>query len=105
MFVEINYASSIFAGKDGRIAELLEVAVYVLLQNPITHPEETPQKFLCPLFFGNSCPWEVSWLYNVTERVSERAVALEPVLTQSGFREVQFELQKIYGSVITFYGV
>ena len=32
MFVELNAVSSMFAGKDGRITELLEVAVYVLLK-------------------------------------------------------------------------
>ena len=32
MFVELNDVSSMFAGKDGRIAELLEVAVYLSLK-------------------------------------------------------------------------
>jgi hypothetical protein len=38
VFIEINDVSSMFEVKDGRIAELLEVAVYVLLkknQSPI----------------------------------------------------------------------
>jgi len=38
MFVEVDDVSSIFAGKDGRIAELLEVAVYVLLKKNSGHP-------------------------------------------------------------------
>jgi hypothetical protein len=32
MFVEVNDVSSMFAGKDGLIAELLEIAFYVLLK-------------------------------------------------------------------------
>jgi hypothetical protein len=74
MFVEINYVSSMSADKDDCIAELLEVAVYVLLKkNPVTHQRACRRFRACP--------------------------------NTSGFPEVQFQLQKIYGNAITFYGL